>query len=274
MNQKHNFNVGSTNELSLRVSVATCNRVLFPHPQDGAWMLALERRATARRYGEDDVRVWSQPFGGAVRIFDPAPLQGMVGELQFDSARSQREQDFRIQIRPSQWEQVKEYCLSHLGTQEDLQIESSPDRELTEEFAETIDVSLKSDQYKVQPLGFVVENNPVRSDNIHARGQPTVRVYRIFDVRITDAALCGTMLAVHQQYTDQELGACALRDAENGGRGRVNSILTLPLERVIDTWLELPPEMRYRKIKVEGHELDESMLAVLWDIEVPQYERI
>jgi hypothetical protein len=250
------------------------NRAIFTHPENGATMLALERRAIAKRDGEEDVRVWSQPFGGAVRILDPAPLRGMIGELQFDSQRSQREQDFRIQIPPAKWEQVKEYCLLHLGTLDDPEIESSPDRELVEEFADTIDVSLNADQYTVQPLGFVVENNPLKSDNIHARGQPTVRVYRIFDVLITDAALCEAMLAASQKYTDQELCARAMSDAENGGLGRVNSILTLPLQKVIDSWLSLAPAMRYRKIKVDNHELDESVMTVLWEVEVPQNERI
>ncbi len=37
---------GAAGELSLRVSVATLVRVLFEHPRDGEWMLALERKAT------------------------------------------------------------------------------------------------------------------------------------------------------------------------------------------------------------------------------------
>ena len=41
-----------------------------------------------------------------------------------------------------------------------------------------------------------------------------------------------------------------------------------------DAYLAFPPERRYRKIVVEDHTLDESVLAVLEDIEVPQYERV
>jgi hypothetical protein len=60
---------------------------------------------------------------------------------------------------------------------------------------------------------------------------------------------------------------------ENGGRGRKNSILTLPLQKVVDSWLALSPRMRYTKIRVDRHELDESLLAVLGDVNVPQYKR-
>ena len=38
--------IGATDELSLRVSVATLVRVLFEHPKNGDLMLALERKAT------------------------------------------------------------------------------------------------------------------------------------------------------------------------------------------------------------------------------------
>lgn len=257
-----------------RVSVATYNRVLFPHPQNDTWMLALERRATAMRDGREDVHIWSQPFGGAVRILDPSPLATLTGGLQFDSERSKREQDFRILIPPSLWEQVKNYCLHHLANPGDTEIESSPERELKEEFAGAIQVDLRTDQYTARPLGFVIENNPLQTDNIYAHGQLTVRVYRIFDVRITDPALCETMLVSSQRYSNQQLETLALKDARSGGRGRVNSILALPLNRLTDFWLTIPPEARFKKIEMENDEFDESVLSVLWEIEVPQYQRM
>ena len=40
--------VGATDELSLRVSVATLVRVLFKNPSDDELLLALERKATLR----------------------------------------------------------------------------------------------------------------------------------------------------------------------------------------------------------------------------------
>jgi hypothetical protein len=269
---KLNPGTGATPDLSLRVSVATYDKVLFPHPQNGTWMLALERKATIREDGSFHVR--AQPFGGGVRILNPTPLQELIGEIKYDSERSRHEQDFRILIPPSKWELVKEYCLHHLEDQDDSELEASPDRELVEEFEETLNVQLKPDQYTVQPLGFVVENHPVWTENWYALGYLTVRVYRTFRVDLVDPTLCQTILAASQRYSDQDLGMAALKDSQNGGRGRANSALTLPLHLVTEAYLTLQAQRRYGKIIVEGHELDESVLAVLEEIDLPQYQRM
>jgi hypothetical protein len=42
---------------------------------------------------------------------------------------------------------------------------------------------------------------------------------------------------------------------------------------VTEFYLALPPEERYRKVAIDGHELDESVLAIL-DVEVPQYQKL
>jgi hypothetical protein len=169
---------------------------------------------------------------------------------------------------------IKEYCLSHLEEEDDIELESVPHRELMEEFAETIRVYLNPNQYSVQPLGFVIENTPVQTEYAEARGQLTVRLYRIFEVRIVDAALCRVMLTVSQSYSDQELGARALQDFENFGKGRASTILTLPLGRLTEFYLALPSEMRYRKMMIDDHKFDESVLAILREVEVPQYQRV
>ena len=155
----------------LRVSVATYNQVIFPHPEDGVMMLALERKATVLKDGSVSIR--SQPFGGGIRILNPTPLQAIIGKIQFDSERSKQEQDFRILIPLSKWELIKDYCLHHLEfeEEEDIELEFEPDRELTEEFMEAINVKLNPGQYTVQPLGFVVDNSPVRSKKDYALGQ-------------------------------------------------------------------------------------------------------
>ena len=80
----------------LRVSVATYNKVLFPHPEHGVAMLALERKATVLKDGSVNVR--AQPFGGGVKILNTKSLKEVIGEIQFDSDHSQQEQDFRILI--------------------------------------------------------------------------------------------------------------------------------------------------------------------------------
>lgn len=271
---KHNPGIGATKELSLRVSVAILNRVVFPHPRNETRMLALERKATVLRDREKNIRVCAQPFGGVVNILNPFPLQEIAGEIQFDSEVSKHEQDFRILIPPSKWEVVKQYCLRHLENPDDAELESAPHRELVEEFEETLNVKLKPEQYTYQPSGFVIENDPVSTDNVNVQGQLTVRLYRIFEVHIIDNALCKIILSVSQGDSDQDLRGLALRDFQNGRNGRANSIVVLPIRLVVESYLALPPESRYQKISIENHELDESVMAILNDVPVPQYQRI
>jgi hypothetical protein len=268
---KHSTGIGATSEFSLRVSVATYNRVIFSHPQDGRVMLALERKATILNDGS--IRVRAQPFGGAVRILNPTSLQEIIGEIKYDSERSQHEGDFRILIPPSKWEMVKQYCLRRLENPADTELESLPQRELVEEFEETLRVNLRADQYTVKPAGFVLENDPVPTENSYARGMSTVRFYAVFEVHMVDAALCRIMLSASQDYSDHDLGLLALKNSQNGGPARANSILSLVLDMVADSYLAFPPEIRYRKIMVENHELDESVLAILDNVEAPQYQR-
>ncbi len=252
----------------LRVSVATYNQVIFPHPENGTTMLALERKATVLQDGNVNVR--AQPFGGSVRILNSNSLTVLLGEIQFDSERSEQEQDFRILIPPAKWGAVKPYCLQHLANPDDRELESTPDRELVEEFDETLGVGLKPEQYTAQPTGFVIEDNPVWTENWYARGQLTVRVYRIFKVQICDGTLCETILSASQRISDRELGKFAF----DSNRGRANSVLALPLNLITEAYLALLPELRYRRVNVEDHEIDESVLAVLGDVDVPQYQRI
>jgi len=251
----------------LRVSVATYNQVVFSHPENGITTLALERKATVLQDGSVNVR--AQPFGGGIRILNSKALEEMLGELHFDSERSKQEQDFRILIQPSQWEAVKQYCLLHLQDPNDPEIESAPDRELVEEFEETMGIALTRSQYVAEPLGFVVEDTPVWTENWYARGFPTVRVYRTYKVTILDTELCKLVLDISQRVSDEDLGKRALKN----GNGRANSILALPLRSVTDAWLALPLESRCRKINVDGYQLDESGLVVLGDVDVTQYRR-
>ncbi|MDQ2691394.1 MAG: hypothetical protein M3Y68_05135, partial [Chloroflexota bacterium] len=185
-------NLGAAADGLWRVSVATYNRVVFPDPQTGVLMLALERKATA--HGEK-VHVRAQPFGGGIRILDAAPLQGLIGEIRYDSESSRTEQDFRILIPSVKWGPVKQYCLHHLANPDDHELESSPDRELAEEFEEDLGIRLELDQYAIQPVGLVIEDTPVPTKNARAPGQLTVRLYRIFEVRLVDPTLCSALLA-------------------------------------------------------------------------------
>ncbi|MBK8024971.1 MAG: hypothetical protein IPK19_27025 [Chloroflexi bacterium] len=257
------------NDLTLRVSVATLDRVVFRSPRDGTPMLALERKATLiEEGGEKHVRVRAQPFGGAIRLRHAEGLRDLIGDFQFDSARSQAEQDFRILIRPAEWPALKQVCLDHLRNEDDALLETDPRRELVEEFAENLHVDLRSDQVLLQPVGFVVENTPTGTDNLYSRGLPTVRIYRVFDVQIVNDSLCWAMLTANERWTDAALRGLAQE------KGRANAVLTLPVEQVLDFYRGIPPERRYTPGRIEGQQLDSSVAALFEDVEVPQYERL
>ncbi len=272
--QRPSIGVGPTTELGLRVSVATLDRVVFQRPSDGAWMLVLERKATLRNDPDGySVYVRAQPFGGAVRILNLQALRQVIDDFNFDSRRSQAEQDFRLMIRSADWEAVRQFCIHHLETPDDPVLESDPSRELVEEFAECLQVDLRPDQYVYHPVGFVVENEPKTTDNVYGRGLPTVRIYRIFEARLVDDALCQTIMATSKLYSDVGLQTLAMNNAQNNGPGRANSVLVLPLNLVLDYYLKIPPEKRYAPRLVGGHQLDMSVLAILENVDVPQFQR-
>jgi hypothetical protein len=267
--------VGATAELSLRVSVATLVRVLFKNPDDDELILALERKSTLRRVEDGlQVRVKSQPFGGGIRILDVRPVLDVVGDFRFDSERSRAEQDFRIFIHPSAWPSLREFCLQHIVLDDDLIFETSPTRELVEEFTETLRVDLSSEQYVCNAVTTVVENRAVLTENIYATRTPTVRIYRIFEADITDIALARFMLMNGDDLSNQRLSQLAVADAQSGGRGRANGVLTLPWERLQDVYRALSPAERDAPIVFEENRLDSTVAAIVEGIAVPRYQAV
>src|SRR5215510_2267329 len=220
--------VGATAELSLRVSVATLVRVLFKNPNNDELMLALERKATLHETDNGRaIKVKSQPFGGAIRIMDLNALHNLIGDFHFDSERSRAEQDFRLLIRPSAWSALREFCLQHIRREDDPILETGPARELVEEFADALKFNLQREQYIRKPVATLVENEAAPTENIHADGWPTVRIYRIFEASITDPSLSQLIMKNSQSLSDQGLQKQAWEDFQNGGEGRVNAALAL-----------------------------------------------
>ena len=271
----HDFGIGATNDLSLRVSVAILARVLFENPTSVELLLALERKATllATENGRA-FEVKCQPFGGAISIRDLRALRNRIGDFHFDSERSRSAQDFRIFIRPSDWENVREFCIRHLGAADDPIFETDPERELAEEFWDALKIGLKPDQYVHKPVATVVENDPAPTENIHARGMLTARVYRIFEATISDSSLAQTMLTNSQSISKEDLCDLALKDAQNGGMGRANSILALPLKSISAFYSAMPSTERNDPVTFEQHRLDDSVPAILENIAVPKYQRL
>ena len=267
--------IGATEELSLRVSVATLSRVLFEPSGDGEVRLALERKATAHK-SENGlvVNVKSQPFGGAVRTKDLDGLHDLIGDFHFDSERSRLEGDFRIFIRPSDWSLVRDFCVEQFNRADDLFLETDPTRELVEEFDDALKIELKTNQYIYQPVATVIEDVPAPTANIHAKGHRTARVYRIFEARILDSTLAQAMMANSERHSDQRLHEIALEEAQRGGKGRANAILALSLKDVTDAYLAVPPQQRNTAILFGEHRLDETVAAVLEGVAVPKYRRL
>lgn len=266
---KHNPGIGATDELSLRVSVATLARVVFKHPRIGEWMLALERKAILY---ETNVEVKSQPFGGAVRILDLGVIHNLIGDFHFDSERSRAEQDFRLIIQPSGWSVLREFCIEHLSRVDDPILETDPSRELTEEFDDALKINLQSGQYVSKPVATVVEDEAMPTENIHARGIPTARIYRIFEAHVLDSSLAYTMLTNSESFSDQDLYELAVKDAQNGGKGRANAVLVLPLKLISAAYLAIPPEKRHAPVLFEKNQLEETVSAILEGITVPKYQ--
>ena len=267
--------VGATAELSLRVSIATLVRVLFRSPNNNELMLALERKATLRRAEVGgQVRVKSQPFGGAIRILDLSVMHDVVGDFHFDSARSQAEQDFRIFIRPAAWSSIREFCLQHIVLDEDPILETSPRRELVEEFSEALRIDLRREQYVCKPVATKVENRAISTDNIYAEGTPTVRVYRIYEATIADSFLTDAMLKYSDGLSHQSLCELAIADARSGRRGKANACLTLPWEPLQSFYRAMVPAERNIPILFKQNRLDSTVAAILEEIDVSRYQRV
>ena len=267
--------IGATAELSLRVSVATLTRVLFKNSDDDELMLALERKATVQRRADGEtVRVKSQPFGGGIRILDLSSVQDLVSDFHFDSERSRAEEDFRIFIRPSAWPSLRQFCLQHIVLDGDHILETSPSRELVEEFAETLGIDLRPEQYLCRPVATMVEDKAILTENIYASRTPTVRVYRIFEADITDVVLARLMLKNSDDLSHQRLSQQAMADAQNGGRGRANDVLSLPWERLQSVYRAMSPATRNAPILFAENRLDSTVAAIVEGLAVPRYRSV
>jgi hypothetical protein len=198
----------------------------------------------------------------------------LTSNFQFDTERSRSEQDFRILIRPSAWESVREFCIEHFKQADDPIIETNPARELTEEFTDALKISLQKEQYFCRPVATVIENEAAPTDNINAKSLPTVRVYRIFEAIISDCALAYQIMKNSASLSDWHLRDLALVDAQNGGKGRANAMLTLPLTHLTDHYLSLPPEKRNAPFYFKKHRLDETVSAILDGINTPKYQKL
>ena len=66
----------------------------------------------------------------------------------------------------------------------------------------------------------------------------------------------------------------ALQDAQSGGRGRANAVLTLPLKVVTAFYAALSTRERDHPVAFGGYALDETVAAVLEGIYIPKYRQV
>ncbi len=96
-------------------------------------------------------------------------------------------------------------------------LDSSPRRELEEEFNDTLHVRIPSDQYHVKSREMIVEDLPGRTDNVRAAGLPTVRIYYVFEARMEAPEMIRMMLANSRRHSDKDLQKIAWEDGRQGG---------------------------------------------------------
>ena len=101
-----------------------------------------------------------------------------------------------------------------------------------------------------------------------------MRVYRIFEATITDVVLARLMLKNGNDLSHERLSELAIADAQGGGKGRANAVLTLPWERVQDVYRAMSQAARNVPIMFEGNRLDSSVAAILEEIAVPRYQSV
>jgi hypothetical protein len=265
--------VGHSPELSLRVSAATLSRVIFPHPTEDTLLLALEHKATVHQTKDNPiVTVKSQPFGGAARILNPVRLQEIIGDFNYDSERSRSEADFRIFMHPSKWPALVAFCKHESEQGGEAFIDHDPLRELVEEFDDTLGIVLSTQDYLIEHVGLVIENDPRPTSNVRAPEYPTARVYWVDEVQIVNPDLC--LLILGAGLSTDQLCEKAIEDFKEGGRGRANAIFTAPLDKVRAAYLKLTPEERNEPLEFERVTLSSNVPAILEDMETPKFEWI
>jgi hypothetical protein len=264
--KRNQFNpgIGPTEELSMRVSVAVLIRVLFKNPVDGQMMIALERTATLMNdEGRFEAVVRVKPFGGGVRLVQTQKFKQLIGDYHYDSERSSEEGDLRILINPVQWDKVKAICQEHQNNRADGIINSSPVRELTEEFEDSLGMRITSEDFDLTPREMIVEEKLTATENVNAPGIPTRRIYYPFDAVLKDLGIIKMMIDNDRQCSDLDLQIMAKEDAKRGGKGRANAVLTVSHDKLVEFYLSSSKGPDQSPKSFEGHQLEGNIPVIL-----------
>ena len=266
--------IGPDEELGLRISVAAIVGVYFSDPENGKTMLVLERTATLQMIdGKPEVSVKVKPFGGGVRLLDPERLNILIGKFHYDSRKSSEEKDFRIRANPDSWVKIKEICKEHLIYPDKGLLDTGPERELGEEFEDSLKIKIGTDDYFLRKKGMVFEDLQVNTNNINAPGSPTVRVYYLFDARIKSQHIIKQILENSRKYSDNDLSKMALEDYNQGGKGRVNAVLSVEPDDLKNFYVSIPVDKRGGLLRYGEHQLEGNIPALFEDISSNKFKR-
>jgi hypothetical protein len=167
---------------------------------------------------------------------------------------------------------VQAFCLRHLRQGEDGPLETSPARELAEEFEDSLKIGRLPDQpWTLTPLGVAIEALPAPTTSSRAPGVPTVRIYNVHETRLRSPALIAAALANNAALSDEHLRQLAWEDRRRGGRGRANAVLALLLDTVVDAYRTAPIEERGNPLQFGGHLLDGNISVILPEVETRKY---
>jgi hypothetical protein len=227
-------------------------------------MLALEHVATLQEIeGKQDIKVRAKALGGGVRLTDPQGLAELIGGFHYDSEKSKSEKDFRILINPASWQKVKQICRAQLDKPRKGIIETSPVRELSEEFDDTLHIKVTPDQYLLKSKGITVQEHPVATHNLRAVGFPTVRIYFLYEAHMNDPGIIALMLDSGRRHTAERLRELASQDARQGGKGRANAILTIDLAGLKQFYGSVSKSRAGTIRQYRKHQLDSNVQALI-----------
>jgi hypothetical protein len=233
-------------------------------------MLVLERKAVVEigPDGEKE-RLQAQPLGGASRLANPAALMKVAGQFNYDSSESKAEGDFRIQIRPTDWPRVQDFCVRHFMTPSTGVIEANPQRELAEELGEALQVDVSETAYSTRNLGIVVRG-ATSTHRAGVSGQQTVRVFNIYHVEITDPQLIAKILENTSTVSHESLLDDARAKARSSGKkGKSTALVAIPLAEVEAAYQAVDLDGEWPPVTVDGHSIADNVPAVLCE-ELPK----
>ena len=177
-------------------------------------------------------------------------------------------------MHPNSWEKIKDICKEHFQDKEKGIIDTSPDRELAEEFKDSLKIKITPNIYNLKSKGIVIENLPTKTDNVRVQSISTVRIYFLYEAEIISPEIIEMMLTNSKQYSDRDLQNFAFEDYKNAGKGRANAILTLDLNEIMNKYKSLSIERLNNPVSIEEYKLDSNVLAILNGIDHPKYQHI